>query len=272
MNVYEAKSYRDFVKASLDGAAPGARRGAVKRLAEFLKVHSTYVSQVTTGKADFSVDQGIRFCAYCGLAADQTEFFLDLLNRDRAATKEAKAHYQMRVDRRLAELTDMKKRWRLADALTGEQELKYYGSWIPQAVHLYCQLPGPHTAASIAAGLRLTEDRVTGVLADLEGLGFVELTARGYRSMRDSVHVGKDSTLISRYHINWRQKAIADFTATPRLPGFHYSSVVSLSEPAAKEIRELILAHIEATRAVIIPAPSEKLFVYCLDFYGLPPD
>lgn len=272
MNVYDAKTYREFVRASLDGGERGARRGAVKKLAHHLKCHSTYVSQVTSGRADFSLDQGARFCSYHKLTADQTEFFLDLLSRDRAATREAKQHYQARVDRRLQELSDMKKRWRITETLTAEQELKYYGTWVPQAVHLLCQLPGLHTADSVARALRLPLEVARQTLADLESLGFVEADLQGYRSIRDTVHLGTDSRMYARNHVNWRLKAIQDMAAGGALPGRHYSSVISMSAETAKEIEALILQHIEKTRDAVLPSPPEQLYVYNLDFYKLGSD
>jgi hypothetical protein len=268
MSVYQAKTYRDYVRASLAGGE-GGRRGAVKRLAEHLRCHSTYVSQVVSGKADLSVDQAMRFCGYCELPSDQTEYFLDLLQRDRAGTKEARAHFQTRIDRRLAELSDMKKRWQIAETLTAEQELKYYANWIPQAVHLYCQLPGSHTVESIAQALGLGTDKITKVIADLESLGYLGNGPRGWRSLRDTVHLGKDSEITARSHVHWRLKTIAELTERSRLPGTHYSSVITMNDKAAREIDALILQHIDATRSVILPAPSESLYVYCLDFYPL---
>ncbi len=269
MNVYEAKTYCAFVLACLDGAREAGKKGAARRLALELKCHSTYVSQVLRGKADLSPDQAVRFCAYFKLGAEQTDFFLDLLARDRAATKETKAHYQKRLDRRLAELSDMKKRWGIAESLTAEQESRYYGSWIPQAVHLYCQLPGPHDAARMATALAVPEERIAKVLRDLAELGFVEKTSAGWVSRRDSVHLGKDSALIGRYHANWRLKTIADLTAQGGAFGTHYSAVVSMSAKTAKELQELILKHLEAARDAIIPSPSEGLYVHSLDFYPL---
>lgn len=267
MNLYETKSSRDFVKACLTQTE--TRRGAVKKLAYFLKCHSTYVSQVTSGKADFSNDQAVSFCKFYKLSSEQSEFFLDLLGRDRAANKETRQHFQMRLDRRLSELQNMKKRWQITTSLTAEQENKYYSSWIPQAVHVYCQMPGLHTAASIAQGLRLAEQQVATELQILEELGFIESSTKGFRSIRDSVHLGSESALFSRNHANWRLKATADMTEVRTLPGMHYSSIISMSAKTAERIRSLILQHIDATRAEIIPSPPEGLYIYNLDFYPL---
>lgn len=269
MNVFEAKNYREYVKACLKRDRESGKAGSVKRLARQLKVHSTYISQVVKGKSDFSLDQAHAFCSYEKLSTDQTEFFLDLVCRDRSGTKEAKAHYAERVERRLSELANMKKRWHITGSLTEDQELKYYHSWIPQVVHLYCQLPGNHTIESIAEALGVQIDGISSVVSDLESIGFVERTSTGVVSLRDNVHLGRGSRFTTQNTINWRLKAIADITRSGQLPGIHYSSVVSMSKNAAIEIDKLILKHLDEMRDIIVPSPSEELYSYCLDFYPL---
>lgn len=269
MNLYEAKTYREYIKACIARDRDAGKTGAVKRLARVLKVHSTYVSQVIKGKSDFSVDQALGFCLHEKMSPDQTEYFLDLVCRDRAGTKETRTHYQARIDRRLSELADMKKRWQISESLTADQEQKYYHSWLPQVVHLFCQLPGRHTIASIAEKIGVHEGAVLPVVEDLESIGFIERTSEGIKSIRDSVHLGRGSRFTSRNTVNWRLKVISDITSTGQLPGIHYSSVVSMSRKAAEEIDKLILKHLDEMRDVIVPSPSEALYSYCLDFYPL---
>lgn len=268
MNVFEAKTYRDYVKACLKRDRESGKAGSVKRLARQLKVHSTYISQVVKGKSDFSLDQAHSFCSYEQLSLDLTEFFLDLVCRDRSGTKEAKAHYGERVERRLRELADMKKRWD-TKGITEDQELKYYHSWIPQVVHLYCQLPGSHSIESIASAIGVQADAISTVVTDLEAIGFVERTSTGIVSLRDSVHLGRGSRFTTQNTINWRLKAISDITSSGQLPGIHYSSVVSMSKKAAFEIDKLILKHLDEMRNIVVPSTSEELYSYCLDFYPL---
>lgn len=269
MNIFEAKNYRDYVKACIKRDRDSGKTGSVKRLARFLKIHSTYVSQVIKAKSDFSVDQALGFCIYENLSPEHTEFFLDLVCRDRSGTQEARAHYQARIERRLGELADMKKRWHISESLTEDQEQKYYHSWLPQVVHLYCQLPGKHSIESISAGLGIQTEAVSAVIEDLESIGFVERSAGGVASLRDSVHLGRGSRFTARNTVNWRLKVISDITGTGRLPGIHYSSVVSMSKKASAEIDKLILKHLDEMRDIVVPSPSEALYSYCLDFYPL---
>jgi predicted ArsR family transcriptional regulator len=130
-------------------------------------------------------------------------------------------------------------------------------------------MPGFHTAQQIARDLGLTVDLISVHLQVLEQLGFIEASTRGYIGARDSVHLGRDSEIIGRYHSNWRLKAISDITQAGTLPGTHYSSIISMSAATAVKIKDLILKHIDETRDHIMPSPPDELYIYNLDFYPL---
>jgi plasmid maintenance system antidote protein VapI len=268
MLVYEAQTYRHFVSACL-GDESSREWGAVKKLAAALKCHSTYVSQILSEKAHLSTEQAVMFCRYFHIDLDASEFFLDLVARDKAGNDDTRRHFQQRLDRRLGERLSLKNRLRIDDALTAEHEGRYYDGWLPQAVHICCQLPGSHSAKSLAQTLKAEVGKVESILKDLEAIGLVEKSPSGLKSLKDSVHLAKDSPNNSRFHTNWRLKTTAELMTTARMPGAHYSSVISISAAAVAELQELILRHLEACRAIIVPAPAEQVYVHCIDFYAL---
>lgn len=268
MSVYEAENYRQFMDSLI---RPKAKRtwGAVKRLATVLKCHSTYVSQIINGKADLSTEQALGFCRFFQLDQEATHHFVDLLSRDKAGNLETRDYFQSKIEKRLADRLNLKKRMNINESLSSEQEAKYYRGWLPQAVHMCCQLPEGRTAKSIAARLTVPEHAVASILKDLESIGLIEADGSTYKCLKDSVYLGKDSPTISRFHVNWRLKTVSEMTTTAKLPGTHYSSVLSMSRVGAKQLRELVLRHVEESRALIISSPSEEIYSYCLDFYPL---
>jgi hypothetical protein len=254
-----------------DGARP---RGAIKSLAQALKCHSTFIAHVLSEKAEFSTEQGLRVCRHFGLDSDETAYFLDLLHRDRSGDTVAKAYFDELLNQRRADRQNLKKRLKVGSTLSDAQESTYYRNWLPPAVHMVCQLPGKHTAESIAERLAISRRAAERAIAELLELGILATERHGLVSAVDSIHLGKDSPFVNRSHRNWRHKTAEELDQTPAsLPGLHYSAVVSLSEADAARLREIIMKHIEATRRVIIPSPAEELYVQCLDFYrlGTPP-
>lgn len=271
MIIYEAQNYRDFLRFQLDWEK-SQKKGYIKKLANHIKCHPTYVSQILAGKAHLSNEQAVRVCGYFNLNGEESEFFLDLVNRDRAGDNPTRSHFQQRIDRTLADRQHMKKRWKQEDRLTDEQKMMYYESWIPQAVHILCQLEENNTQARIEKTLGLRGDIVDQTLSMLEKSGLITKKASRYFSVKNTVHLGKDSPLIAPFHINWRLKTIQKLTETKGQTGIHYSSVVSLSKAAVDTITNLIYQHLEQTRDTIIASPAELLYCYHLDFYSLSND
>lgn len=268
MNVFDSKTYQEYLREQLQWGI-SRKQGNIKKLAVHVKCHPTYVSQILNDKAHFSNEQALRCCDFFALSEDEAEFFLDLMNRDKAGDTKTKEHFQKRLDRKLSDRLDMKKRWKLAETFTAEDELKYYESWIPQTIHILCQLPGYNTVEKIASALRLSHHTVSQTMKNLESLGLIEFMQGHYSCVKESAHLGKTSPSIVKLHTNWRLKTVNTLSETGGFQGTHYSSVVSLSKAAVAEVNRLIYQHIEETRAVIIPTPSELLYCYTLDFYPL---
>lgn len=270
INIFNIKGYRKVIEKYLDGPAGRRPRGAVKDLAESLKCHSTFIAHVLNGKADFSTEQALRFAAHFSLEGDETDYLMDLVLMDKAGDLQTKKYFEKKVNGRRDDHVNFKKRLKVEEKLTYEQEALYFKCWLTQAIHILCQIEGVHTIESIAHTLGVRSDAVQHSINALTDLGFIKEGGRGYRSTKNLFHLGDDSDLISKSHYNWRLKTTEEMMHShSQLPGTHYSSVVSTSESVAQEIRELILEHIAETREKIIPSTSEKLYVYCLDFYPL---
>lgn len=149
-----------------------------------------------SGRGHFSHEQALLFCSHFKLSEEESEFFIDLLNRDRAGTSEASLHFQRIINRKILERRSFQKRNKLQSVLKENQEVKYLASWIPSAVY-------------------------------------------------GAVHISELQTA----------KKIGDY--------------LNLETRVAEEIREVILRNLTDIRKKMVSAPSEQLFVLCLDFYPI---
>lgn len=270
MTVFDAKSYIDFVNSVLAKGFSGKSRGAVKALAERLKCHPTFVSQVLRRKAEFNHEQAARFCAYAQLREEETEFFLDLLNRDRAGSPESKKIFQGILDRKLLERRSLQARSHLKSGLSREQETVYFKTWYPPLVHAALQIPGLSSAERIARALQAELKPIQDALALLEGLGLVRFEKGKWQICRRSLHLGRDSPLGNSFHSNWRLKTAQMLQEGRRsMENTHFSSVFCISTQAAEKIREVLLQDLENIRKQMVEASSERLYAFSLDFYPL---
>jgi plasmid maintenance system antidote protein VapI len=268
MDIYAARGYREFVSESIRPET-GRSWGSVKKLADVLKCHSTYVSQIIKGKADMSVEQAIAFCQHIKLNGPGTEHFLDLVNLEKAGSKQSRDYFQQRIDRRLADRIDLKRRLTVTDELKLDHQVRYYNGYLPQLVHICTQVPGGDRAETIAAMLRLDLKTVTDVLAELVDIGLLEILDGKVCCLQPSVYIGKDSPMVGRFHANWRAHTMNALNLSVKLNGTHYSSVLTMSAETAKAVRELVIQHVQETRDLILPSPSDHVYAFCLDFYPI---
>ena len=163
----------------------------------------------------------------------------------------------------------LEKRWKLSADLRSQDELMYYRSWGPQAIHMLCQIPGYNTAVKIAATLKLDESEVETALSQMESMGLLTSRNGNYRCVRESIHLPKESPSVARFHSNWRIKAISQLNEFEPIPCTHYSAVVALSAKSAEKIRRIILKHLEESRRLIENSESEEVWVHIIDFFPL---
>src|SRR4051812_16647114 len=98
MQIFEAKNYREFVQSELGLKAGRRRRGVVVAAAKAIKCHTSFISQVIHGDADFNSMQAVRFCAYVNLSPEDSDLFVEMVLRDRAPDDKTRAFFQRRID------------------------------------------------------------------------------------------------------------------------------------------------------------------------------
>ena len=82
------------------------------------------------------------------------------------------------------------------------------------------------------------------------------------------IHLGADSPLIARHHINWRLQAMRALEKGER-ENLHYSSSVSISHEDFSKIREILVRAIESVKEVVRPSPEEKAACFAMDWFEI---
>jgi len=267
MHVYEAPDYRSWVRHCLEHGTQARPRSTKKSLADHLRVHATFVSHVVADKADFSSEQAVRFCDFYGLDPAATDFFVDLLGRDRAGDQATRELFDTRLDRQRRAWLTLQNRLKEEDRLSGDDQRRYFESCVLQLVHLCCMLPGRNTLAAVTKALGLPEARVESALRTLVGMGLLAEAKGVYETRFKRIHLDKTSPTFKTCHGNWRVKIAADVSMHQDPTGVHYTSAMTISRDAAEKLRQTVLEHIEKARATSVDSAPEEIYVLALDFY-----
>lgn len=265
---WDAKAYRDIVNSYLGVVNERRPRGAIKALSEAIGCHSTFIALVLKGSADFSLEQAMKVCEHYRLSSAETEFFICLLQRDRAGTLLLKSFFQKQLNQLLENRMDIERRLDAKGVELFQKEITYFGNWTYQAVHAVTQMPGQNIA-SISKLLKVPEEEVQTVLSFLENMGLVQKEKSCWVSTNNFLHLSKDSNLIKQLHLTWKTKLLADLQSGRPIEGTHYSGTITISEADYRNVREVLIESLGKIRTITKKSSSEKVCILSMDCYEL---
>lgn len=97
MTVYTFNNSKDFLRAKLR-TLPRRGRGQIEKLAKFLNVHQSLISQILHTSRNFSEDQAYLVCQFLSLDENETEYFVTLVQIERSASEGLKKILQQRLN------------------------------------------------------------------------------------------------------------------------------------------------------------------------------
>lgn len=263
-DLFAHQSYKEYLTNRLEATQPV--RGARARLAEAMGSQPAYVSSVLNGAGHFTPEQGEAINEFLAHSEAEADYFLLLLQWERAGTAGLKARLGRQMEKIREEKFNLQSRLPVGAELSESAQQIYYSEWFYAALHTLVSIPAFGTAESLATALKLEKKVVGEALKFLQEQGLVIANKGRLRIGPSRIHVGGNSPLVGRHHANWRLKAM-QVISERRQEGLHYSSVVTLSEKDAVRIQEKLVADIKEIKEVIRASPEEKLMSFNLDFF-----
>ncbi len=206
-NIFMFLDYKQFVCAKIN-SEPSLGRGSIKKIAETLRVHPSLISQILKGAKDFNPEQANEVAAFLGLDDDATEYFLCLVDIERAGTVKLKTFLQNKRDRMIEAANQ--RNVAAESSLVGASRLnidRFNSHWIYATICILLQEPRYQSVPAIADCLKLPNTTISEALDTLESLGLIT------RNLDNSI-VGVSAIDAieyfdkKRFHINLRLKAL----------------------------------------------------------------
>ncbi len=265
--LFEYRDYKKYVLDLIEKSSDGGR-GLRKQIAAFVGCQVSHITNVLTGNAHFSVEQGEAVARYFGLDTNETEFFLLLIQYNRAGTVNLQKHSLRILEIRAKAFLELGSRVRIDESLRMEDQARYYSCWQMGAVHMLLSIPSFQTRDALAKKLGISLVRIDEILSVLVDVGVCKKEGLQYKLLAGSLHLDRQSPFIAQHHTNWRMCAIRslDFMKESDL---HYSSAVSLSKSDVAKVREILTKALSDGIEVIKASGEEELGVLCIDFFTL---
>jgi uncharacterized protein (TIGR02147 family) len=270
----EIYSYNDSVTYLNDwiSSHPKGGRGMARKISEHLNISTVLTSQILNGKRTLKLDHAYNLALFTGLAKEETEFFLLLVQHDNAGTAALKNFFRSKIkaiqnehDRLHTKLNDNK-------PLPEQIKAQFYSHWLYSAVRLCTDIPELQTPAAIAKKLHTEERLVRDILKFLIENELCEVKANRLHMKTKETHLEDGSPWIYSRQIQWRHKAIANMSLNKSNETLFYTGPMVLSRQDAKWVRDQLIQLVRKIVRKVGPSPSENLMCLNIDWFSFAND
>lgn len=268
MSFFEENSYRNLIKQHLK-SLPKNGRGQLARFAKLLNVNTTLISQVMSGSRDFTYEQALELAQFMGFSEIEVEYFLTLVQKERAGTTKLKTFFENKVRNLREQSKKIERRYEHDRKLTEEERAVFYSSWLYSGVRLYTST-NPHgkTIDEICERFLIERAKAAEILRFLTKTGLCEETQGRYLMAVQSTFLEQGSPHLMKHHSNWRIKAIqsSDLITPDELM---FTAPMSLSESDFKKIRETLAEVIKSASLTVKESEAQSIACLNIDWFWI---
>jgi uncharacterized protein (TIGR02147 family) len=266
MNVLTFDNYKEYVQQRVRGM-PHRGKGQFKKVADHLGIHTSLVSQIFNGPRNLTPEQACAMAGYLGLSPLESEYFVLLVQLERAGTDELRKLTQAQ----LARLRDQGRgastaKGSSAESLTDRDRAIFYSSWYYSGVRLLTSIPEYDSLDAIASYLNLPQNLVRQVLEFLVSTGLCIETNGKFKIGPKHTLLEADSPLLSRHLQNWRIKAMEKIPRANSRELF-YSVPQTLSVEDFPAVRETLVDALAKIKKIVDKSPEERLACLSIDWF-----
>lgn len=263
-NLFELDDYRGYI----DAWVRTKPRGEFRRISLALDMHTTLISQIVNGKKCFTEEQALKLCGYMGLNNLESDYFLKLVQIERAGTESLKSIYKRHLKEIKSKAKDIVNVVPQARELTEHDKAIYYSSWQYTMVRLLTSIEEFQTVEAISEHLELTISRVQEILSFLTSRGLCQQSKNRFVRTEQNTHVEARSSLSTRHHMNWRAKSLS-LLEELRVDDMAFTAPVSISEEDFPKVREVLVRTISDISKIVKESEAEAVAYLGIDWIRL---
>ncbi len=267
MDVFKFQDFRKLTRG-LVSQMPGGGRGAYAKIADYLGMHTTSLSQILASKKPISLEAAVGLCEFFSLTEVEMEYFLLLVQKERAGTVKLREFFKRRLDKICEDRRDLSKVVPSEHVLTLEQEAIFYSDWHFSAIRVLSSIDGFQSVEKISERLNLPRGATSEKINFLVECGLCMKVDEGIRPGPAYTHLPATSPLISRHHANWRVQAMQRH---PNLSHSEiaYSSLMSISDEDALKIQDKITDFVKGLNKIRGESKCETLRCISIDWFAI---
>lgn len=263
-SLFEMDDFRDYVREWVRARG----RGEFRKISLALSMHSTLVSQIFRGRKCLTEEQASKLCEYMRINALETDYFLKLVQIERAGTEQLRTVYVRHLMQIRASASEIKSRVPSAKNLTDQDRALFYSSWQYSVVRLLTSMERFQTLDSIARYMNISVSRVQEILSFLVSRGLCQESKGRYVRTEKNTHVEAGSPLAIRHHQNWRARSF-DLQERMSTSDLAFTASVSISKKDMAKVRAILIDTISEISKIVESSEEEEIVYLGLDWIKL---
>lgn len=264
-SIFNYNQYVPYLRMCLE--IKGPKSGAKGKAAKAIGVHTTFISLVLNGRAHLSAEQADAMNTFLEHSPEEADFFLLLVLANRAGTKSLRDKFQAKLAEIRTRRTVLKSKVPESSTILREDQVKFYSSYLHGVIHVLTSIPQYQTRKSLSEALRIPTARISDSVDLLLKMGMLT-EKNGVLKPGPSFHLGNDSELIDKHHVNWRLHTLARLGHSGQ-DDLHYSGVVSISHEDVIKMKQQLADQFKKNIDLVQKSKEETAYVYCFDFYSV---
>lgn len=265
MNIFKYANYKLYVNEKIK-SLPKRGHGEYRRIAQFVGLHTTSISQIFKGTKDLSLEQAAKLSQYLGLSELESDYFLNLIEFEKAGSMELKILIESRIRKIQNHALDLVNKIPKDKVLSDSERSKFYSLWYYSAIRLLVDIPEYQNRELIANRLGLPLKTVNDAIDFLLSLGLLENETGKLKSGLKRTFIESSSNLVARHHTNWRLKTIERLDTLEYLKDFVFTAPMTISIADGVKIREILSQAVEEIMKINTASKSEEFYILNMDW------
>lgn len=265
MSIYSSSDYRQYLKAYIK-KQPKRGRGFVLKIAGELRMHPTMVSQILSGKKDFTLEQAHQLCHFLMLNETEMEYFLLMVQRERSSTQSYKKFIEKKMQQTKLQSQQIASRIEPERTLSESEKSIFYSHWIYSAVRLFCSKDDGYGIDAVMKRFNLDRNQASRILKFLAQANLVKEESGLFSIGPMRTHLDPRSPFIGSYHSQWRLKAI-ERSSQINDNELMFTSPISLSRLDFMKIREALVQMIDDNMKIVRASPVDDVACFTCDLF-----
>ncbi len=264
-SVFNYSDFNHFIQNEIENNTE-LKRGEKKRIAEYLNIHPTLLSQIFRGNRQFT-DEQVFLLGECLSLSELENDYIFLLHQISSTHNKV---YKDRLHKKREELKvrslNLSERVVKDKVLSEEEKSIFYSSWQYSAIRICSSLTGGKTREDISERLGIEKKQVSEILEFLLKSGLCRMEKGKYYQNVSRTHLEKTSPHLKQHHANWRIKSIQKMDQNSPLD-LTFTAPLSLSNKDFEFLREEMVELIKKVSETVKETEPEDVFCLTLDFF-----